>query len=107
MHFWWVFNKIDFIPNNFLAEKVQTTADNFPEGIQYLSEVVCCFDKSFNPVPCPRQSFECKSNDQIVLPAIEFDASKRKLGRKPSGKLRNRALTSFEYKISIEPSQVT
>ena len=60
--------------------------DNFPEGIQYLSEVVCCFDKSFNPVTCPRQSYECNFNDPIALPAIEFDASKRKLG-KPSGKL--------------------
>lgn len=48
---------------------------------------MCCFDKSFNPVSCPRQSFECDFNDPIALPAIEFDATKRKLGKKPSGKL--------------------
>ena len=38
---------------------------------------MCCFDKSFNPVSCPRQSFECNFNDPIALPAIEFDATKR------------------------------
>ena len=42
--------------------------DNFPEGIQYMNEVVCCFDKSFNPVPCPRQSLECNFNDPVALP---------------------------------------
>jgi len=61
------------------ADAVRTTTDNFPENTQYLSEVVCCFDKSFGPVPCPRQSFECKTSEPIALPSIEFDHTKRQL----------------------------
>ena len=79
---------INTTSNNYflIGRTVRTTTDKFPENTQYISEVVCCYDKKFRPIPCPRQNYECNTWDKIALPAIEFDATKRKLQKNRLGK---------------------
>ena len=83
-----------------IGRTVRTTTDKFPENTQYISEVVCCYDKDFRPIPCPRQNYECNTRDKIAFPSIEYDATKRKLQKDRLGKHFSKTFSLFEYKIS-------